>query len=137
MACLQIYQELLLYATFLRVHSNSKDSLLVQGSLLFLHLSSVSLILYGPIITFVALDTETDYYCLSVTMRFLIKPGSMVFLYNKLPLGPLSRMCQKTLLLKTFVFFPRFFLYQKHWNLKRKKKKEKQRNWPICEIRSL
>ena len=57
-------------------------------------------------------------------------PGmwSIVFLYNKLILGPLLRMCQKTLLLKTFVFFPIFFLYQKHWNLKKKKRKKKKKN---------
>ena len=75
------------------------------------------------------------------TLEVASKPPGMlsiVFLYNKLILGLLLRVCQKTLFLKTFVFFPRFFLYQKHWNLEKKKKeKEKLRIWPIRKIRSL
>ena len=80
-----------------------------------------------------------DWLLLSTSYHvFLIRPGiftetlevvskppgmwSIVSLYNKHILGPLLWMCQKTLLLKTFVFFPRLFLYQKHWNLKMKKK---------------
>ena len=61
------------------------------------------------------------------TLEVVSKPPGMwsiVFLYNKLILGPLLRMYQKALLLKTFVFFPRFFLYQKHWNLKKKRKRK-------------
>ena len=56
----------------------------------------------------------------------------MVFLYNKLILGPLLRMCQKTLLLKTLSSSQGFF-FIKNTEIKKKERKKNKEIGPVAK----